>query len=136
MYALKMQFKLLDPNVSLTMNVFLVIANVINLIYNLPQMWTTYKRKSTRDFSAWFLFLRIVGNLIWVAYAIEVASLLLLMNNVVTVLASAFVAYYKIREMIADYQRGASDATQLPLNSLTYQEDDDETRSMIIHEDR
>jgi uncharacterized protein with PQ loop repeat len=121
-----MQFKILDPNVSLTMNVFLVIANIINLIYNLPQVWTTYKRKSTRDFSSWFLFLRIVGNLIWVAYAVEVASLLMLINNVVTVAASAFVAYYKVREIMAD----SDYESQVLVN------DDADTKSFIIHEDR
>jgi len=77
------------------------MANIINLIYNIPQMVKTYQTKSTRDFSAWFLFLRIVGNLIWVAYAIELDSLLFLLNNIVTVLASVFVGFYKVREMIA-----------------------------------
>ncbi len=64
-------------------------------------MVKTYQTKSTRDFSAWFLFLRVVGNLIWVAYAIELDSLLFLLNNIVTVLASLFVGFYKVREMIA-----------------------------------
>ena len=96
-----MHFTILDPNVGSTMNVFLVLANIINLIYNIPQMVKTYQTKSTRDFSAWFLFLRVVGNLIWVAYAIELDSLLFLLNNIVTVLASLFVGFYKVREMIA-----------------------------------
>ena len=96
-----MHFTILDPNVGPTMNVFLVLANIINLIYNIPQMVKTYQTKSTRDFSAWFLFLRVVGNLIWVAYAIELNSLLFLLNNIVTVLASLFVGFYKVREMIA-----------------------------------
>jgi MtN3 and saliva related transmembrane protein len=96
-----MHFTILDPNVGPTMNVFLVMANIINLIYNIPQMVKTYQTKSTRDFSAWFLFLRVVGNLIWVAYAIELDSLLFLLNNIVTVLASLFVGFYKVREMIA-----------------------------------
>jgi hypothetical protein len=56
-----MKFELLDPNVPLGMNVMLVIANVINLIYNIPQMVKTYQTKSTRDFSGWFLSLRVIG---------------------------------------------------------------------------
>ena len=95
-----MKFKILDGNVSLTMNVFLVIANIINIIYNLPQVIKTYKTKSTKDFSEWFLFLRIIGNIIWVAYSIEVDSLLMLINNLVTVAASIFIGYYKIKEII------------------------------------
>jgi MtN3 and saliva related transmembrane protein len=97
-----MKFELLDPNVPIGMNVMLIIANVINLIYNIPQMVKTYQTKSTRDFSGWFLSLRVIGNAIWVVYSIYVANLLMLINNVVTVIASVFVGYYKVREMWHD----------------------------------
>ena len=46
----KMKFKILDSNVSLTMNIFIVIANIINIIYNLPQVIKTYKTKSSTSF--------------------------------------------------------------------------------------
>ena len=94
-----MHLTIMDNNVSTTMNVFLIIANIINLIYNIPQIVKTYKTKSTKDFSTWFLSLRIVGNIIWVAYAIEVESLLMLINNIVTVLSSIFIGYYKVIEL-------------------------------------
>jgi MtN3 and saliva related transmembrane protein len=100
-----MYFTLLDENVSVSMNVLIIIANIINLIYNIPQMIQTYKTKSTRDFSALFLALRIVGNTIWVAYSIEINSFLMLLNNLVTVIASVFIGYYKAREMYADYYK-------------------------------
>jgi MtN3 and saliva related transmembrane protein len=100
-----MKFELLDPNVPIGMNVMLIIANVINLIYNIPQMVRTYQTKSTRDFSGWFLSLRVIGNAIWVVYSIYVANLLMLINNVVTVVASVFVGYYKVREMMVDYKQ-------------------------------
>lgn len=90
-----MKLTLLDQNVSVTMNVFLSIANIINLIYNVPQVIKTYKTKSTKDFSSWFIFLRILGNIIWIVYAIEIDSLQMLINNCVTVLASLFIGYYK-----------------------------------------
>ena len=91
---------MMDNNVSLTMNIFLIIANVINLVYNLPQIIKTYKTKSTGDFSEWFLLLRFVGNIIWIPYAIEINSLLLLINTIVTVMSSIFIGYYKIKEII------------------------------------
>ena len=68
-----MNFSILDENVSITMNILLIVANIINLFYNIPQMFQTYKTKSTRDFSTLFLILRIIGNLIWVAYSIEIS---------------------------------------------------------------
>ena len=95
-----MKLKFFDPNVSRTMNGFLIIANIINLVYNLPQIYKTYKTKSTGDFSEWFLFLRIVGNVIWIPYAIEIESTLMLINTLVTVASSIFIGYYKVREKI------------------------------------
>ena len=95
-----MKFVIMDNNVSLTMNIFVIIANVINLIYNIPQMIKTYKTKSTKDFSGWFISLRIIGNIIWIAYSIEINSMLMLINNLVTVIASVFVGYYKLIEII------------------------------------
>ena len=95
-----MQFDIIDHNVSTTTNVFLVIANIINLFYNIPQMYKTYKCKSTKDFSTTFLLLRIIGNTIWIEYAIEVNSLLMLTNNIVTVISSLFIGYYKLNEII------------------------------------
>lgn len=91
---------MMDNNVSLTMNIFLIIANVINLVYNLPQIIKTYKTKSTGDFSEWFLLLRFIGNTIWIPYAIEINSLLLLINTIVTVCSSIFIGYYKIKEIL------------------------------------
>lgn len=94
-----MDFTILDPNVSLTTNIFVIIANIINLIYNIPQMYKTWKTKSTKDFSTTFLVMRISGNIIWVAYAIEISSFLMLLNNCVTVLASVFIFYFKGKEL-------------------------------------
>jgi len=99
-YLITMQFKILDPNVNLTMNIFLVIGNIINIIQNIPQIIKTYKTKSTKDFSGWFLLLRIIGNIIWTAYAISINSMLMIINNMVTILSSSFIGYYKIKEII------------------------------------
>ena len=90
-----MNFTLLDPNVDTTMNVFLVIANVLNLVYNLPQMLQTYRTKSTDDINHWFILLRIVGNSIWMVYGLRINSFLMLLNNAITVTASLFIGYYK-----------------------------------------
>ena len=62
-------------------------------------MVKTYKSKSTSDISEWFLLLRFSGNIIWIVYAIEINSLLFLINNIITVLSSAFIGYFKILEI-------------------------------------
>jgi uncharacterized protein with PQ loop repeat len=99
-----MNFSVFDDSVSYTMNVFLIIGNIINLVYNVPQMVKTYKIKSTRDFSSTFLFLRVVGNSIWLAYSIELNTFLFLLCNIVSVGASVFISYYKVMDMLKDYK--------------------------------
>ena len=58
------------------------------------------KTKSTKDFSGLFLLLRVVGNCIWIEYAIEINSMLMLINNIVTVISSLFIGYYKLNEIL------------------------------------
>jgi len=76
-------------------NILLIVANIINIVYNIPQMVRTYKTKSANDFDVWFLGLRIFYNFLWILYGIEVNSMLVCLNSVVTILATAFVSYYK-----------------------------------------
>jgi uncharacterized protein with PQ loop repeat len=99
-----MKFSLIDHNVSKTTNVFLVIANIINLVYNIPQIVKTCRSRSTKDFSGWFLSLRFLGNIIWIGYAIEVNSLLMLINNIVTVIASGIIGGFMINNMYKSYK--------------------------------
>jgi len=94
-----MDFSIFDDNVSTTMNVFLVIGNIINFVYNIPQVVKTYKTKSTKDFSSTFLFMRVIGNCIWLAYSIELKAFLFILSNIVSVISSIFISYYKVIEM-------------------------------------
>lgn len=93
-----MHFTIMDPNSSLFINILLVIANIINLVYNIPQMIQTYKTRSTGDFSTLFLFMRIVGNSIWIFYSVSIDSMLMLINSSVTVIATTFIGYFKFIE--------------------------------------
>ena len=96
-----MKFDIIDPNVDTSTNVLIIIANIINICYNIPQMVKTYKIRSTGDISGWFLILRIIGNSIWIEYAIEINSMLMLINTLITVLSSLFIGYFKFLEMMA-----------------------------------
>jgi MtN3 and saliva related transmembrane protein len=99
-----MEIKILDPNVNLTMNIFIIIGNIITVFQNVPQVIKTYKVKSTRDFSSIFLFMRLTACFIWGAYSIEINSLLMLINNLITLSSTIFISYYKMREIISDYK--------------------------------
>ena len=93
----------IDENVSSSMNAFLIIANIINIIYNVPQVMKTYKTKSTKDFSGWFIFMRIFGNTIWFVYSVEINNIQMIINNIITVLSSVFLGYYKCLEYKDEY---------------------------------
>ncbi len=99
-----MEIKILDPNVNLTMNIFIIIGNFITVFQNVPQVIKTYKVKSTRDFSSIFLFMRLTACFIWGAYSIEINSLLMLINNLITLLSTMFICFYKMKEIISDYK--------------------------------
>ena len=99
-----MEIKILDPNVNLTMNIFIIIGNFITVFQNVPQVIKTFKVKSTRDFSSIFLFMRLVACFIWGAYSIEINSLLMLINNLITLSSTLFIGYYKMKEIISDYK--------------------------------
>ncbi len=112
----------MDPNVSLTMNIFIIIANIINIIYNIPQMVKTYKTKSTKDFSEIFLVMRIVGNSIWLVYSIEVNSFPMLFSNLVTIIATIFISYYKVIEIMNQRKHNiikTNDNVDTELNNVT-----------------
>jgi MtN3 and saliva related transmembrane protein len=94
-----MDFSVFDDKVSTTMNVFLVIGNIINFVYNIPQVVKTYKTKSTKDFSQTFLFMRVIGNCIWLAYSIELQQFLFMLANIVSLFSSIFISYYKVIEL-------------------------------------
>jgi uncharacterized protein with PQ loop repeat len=99
-----MHIKILDPNVSLQMNIFIIIGNILTLFQNVPQVIKTYKVKSTRDFSSIFLLMRVLSCLIWGSYSIEIKSLLMLINNLITLSSTIFIGYYKVKEIIYDYK--------------------------------
>ena len=98
-----MGVEIIDSDLPIWINVLIIIANIINLIYNIPQIYRTYKRKSTRDISGIFLAFRIVGNSLVLVYTIYKSDVQLSIANAVTVSSSLFMCYYKIKEMHQDH---------------------------------
>jgi MtN3 and saliva related transmembrane protein len=117
-----MDYSIFDDNVSATMNVFLVIGNVNNLIYNIPQIIKTYKSKSTKDFSTSFLCMRVFGNFIWLAYSIELRAFLFIISNIVSLFSSMFVCYYKIIDI---YKLKESDNALIIYNKVIENDDNE-----------
>ena len=94
-----MKFDIIDPNVGLTMNIFLILGNVVCIGYNIPQMIQTYRTRSTGDINEWFILLRILGNSPFVVYSIYVGEVNLLVSYAFAVIASLFIGYFKYMDM-------------------------------------
>lgn len=122
---------LLDQSIPLWLNIFVIIANILNLFYNIPQMYKTYQRKSTRDISGWFLILRNLSAFIWLFYSLYINNVQLVIANGVTILANSFIIYYKIFELLDDYykkeQTTDKDNLEYDANDLEQQISSDET---------
>ena len=84
-------------------NSILVVCNVINVIYHLPQIIKTYKTKSVKDFDTYYLFLGNLHSFCWVLYSIEDNNGLMIFNSCVTMFSISFVSYYKINTYIVEY---------------------------------
>lgn len=110
-----MQIDILDKNVSLTMNIFLIIANVINIIYNIPQMYRTYKTGTTRDLSGMTQILRFICGTIWMVYGIEINSFMLFLCNIPTIMSSIFLGGFIIRNTYFSKEEAEM---EVPLNVL------------------
>ena len=128
-----MIYTIFDDSVSPSMNVFLVLGNIISLVYNIPQMVKTYKTKSTKDFSSTFLFLRVVNNSIWLAYSIELGTFLFLLSNITSVIGSLFLSYYKAFEMYENYKKIEKIENMIiELKDICNTDDDDNNNEIVF----
>jgi len=97
-------------------NNILIVCNIINVIYHVPQIIKTYRTKSVKDFDPYYLFLGNLHSLCWVMYSISDNNYLMLFNSCVTVFSISFVSYYKITSYISDYYNNKN-LIKLAINS-------------------
>ena len=80
----------------------LIVCNVINVIYHVPQIIKTYRTKSVKDFDSYYLFLGNLHSFCWVLYGIEDRNGLMIFNSCITIFSISFVSYYKIHSYIVE----------------------------------
>ena len=100
-------------------NNILVVCNVINVIYHVPQIIKTYKTKSVKDFDPYYLFLGNLHSFCWVLYSIEDNNSLMIFNSCVTMFSISFVSYYKINTYIVEYYNKKKLANVSAINKET-----------------
>lgn len=74
-----------------------IVANVIGVIYNVPQVVYTIRSKSANDLSGIFLSLRIISACLWILYTTILWSPDVFISWVITGTSSVILMVYKIR---------------------------------------
>ena len=81
-----------------TTDVLAWTGNILNLLYNIPQVILVLKHRSARNISKWFLVLRIFSSMTWVAYAWLENDKFITASYLVTLLSSCIMLIVKINE--------------------------------------
>ena len=84
-----------NPDVELFMTIIVNIGNVLSILYNLPQMWRTYKLKKADDISSYFLWMRLSSGIIWSIYCIYYRMWYVIISWVTTIISTIQILYYK-----------------------------------------
>lgn len=84
-----------NPDVELFMTILVNIGNVLSILYNLPQMWRTYKLKKADDISSYFLWMRLSSGIIWSIYCIYYRTWNVIISWATTIISTVQILYYK-----------------------------------------
>ncbi len=84
-------------DIPIAWRVVLNISNLVGFVYNIPQMYHTWKTRRTADISTSSQILRAVCSIIWVAYAIVSAQPEVGVAWGVSLLSSAWTLGFKAR---------------------------------------
>lgn len=74
-----------------------IIGNVLSVIYNVPQMYHTWKVKRAGDISAAFLWMRLASAVLWTIYCIRYSMWEVLISWSMSLVSTVQIMYYKYR---------------------------------------
>jgi uncharacterized protein with PQ loop repeat len=84
-----------DSQIDLFMTIFINIGNILSIIYNIPQMWRTYKLKKADDISSYFLWMRLASGIIWSIYCIYYKMWYVIISWASSIVSTIQILYYK-----------------------------------------
>ncbi len=82
---------------------FVWTANTIGLIYNIPQIIHTYKRKKADDISSSFLVLRFITSIMWTFYCIYFQMWDVGVSWLISLITTLLIMYYKFNIQLIDF---------------------------------
>ena len=72
-----------------------LIGNLFNLMYNIPFVWVIVKHWNADNISKKFLYIRIIGSISWVIYAILSLNIYIGVSYTVTLISSLIITFVK-----------------------------------------
>ena len=84
-----------NAQIDLFMTILINIGNVLSIVYNIPQMWRTYKLKKADDISSYFLWMRLASGIIWSVYCLYYKMWYVIISWVSTIISTIQILYYK-----------------------------------------
>jgi uncharacterized protein with PQ loop repeat len=94
-----MKFDIIESDWSNEQKSITIISFILIIIQNIAQMIKTYQVKSAKEFSEYYLLTRILGCYLLIFYSIQIDSLYVLIINVLPIISTTFIGYYKIKEI-------------------------------------
>ena len=73
------------------------VAAILTTSSFLPQVYKTWKTKSTESLSLPMVIMFFIGVCLWVAYGLLISSVPILASNVVTTICAALLLYFKLK---------------------------------------
>ena len=120
---------LVKTDADVVFSVLVNIANVVGVLYNLPQMYHTYKRKTTNDISPIFLHARFWCSIMWIIYCLYYKFWYVFVSWVITGTSSTFMLYY-----MHIYPRLNKKQDFLPVSTSDLDTDTNELDDVLIDE--
>ena len=84
-----------NSQIDLFMTILINVGNFLSVIYNVPQMWRTYKLKKADDISSYFLWMRLASGIIWSIYCIYYKMWYVIISWASTIISTLQILYYK-----------------------------------------
>jgi len=72
----------------IALNVIGIVANILNVIYNIPLVWKPFKSRSVENISVYFIILRFVCITLWIIYGIIKRDIYYIILNIVSLTSS------------------------------------------------
>jgi len=73
------------------------LAGILTTVSFLPQVYKTWKTKSTDSLSLPMLLMMTVGILLWAIYGVMLNSMSMIISNVITFVSASLLVYFKLR---------------------------------------